>query len=259
MDNYKLSRHSCRTRIGVTEISEKYNRPQYWGPRDRWHELTTNRIAQALRSIQEELLMAADTLILNLGSGGKDYDINVESQVHIDVAVRRLIDVKKSVLADINYLPVVSGAIDVVICVGGALNYVNPYRAIPEICRTAKSGAHIVLEFESSKSLEFPIKTTFGQPMAEVVTFYNGSSEKIYVYSEEFIASLLAENGVYVKRTQAFHILSSLAFRFSRNENTAQRWARLDSIARAIPGLRGCGSNVMLLAQKNSRTSTVLS
>lgn len=189
-------------------------------------------------------------LALNIGSGGNERGVLSTRQIHIDVAIRRIMGIENSVLGDVNHLPISSGVADLVVCVGGALNYADPYKAIWEVCRSTRKGGHIILEFESSKSLEFNWRNTFGREIVTVDTFYNGRVETIQVYSESLISRLLSQSGARIKIKRSFHVLSSLALRFSKDESTAQRWARFDGLARFIPVLRNCGSNVILLAKK---------
>jgi ubiquinone/menaquinone biosynthesis C-methylase UbiE len=200
------------------------------------------------------LILESTALVLNLGSGGNDQGIISKRTIHVDVAIRRIMGVKDSILGDINYLPIAGGIADLVVCVGGVINYAGPHTAIKEICRATKVGGYILLEFESSKSLEFDISTVFGRDIVSVNTFFNNRSEKIQVYSENFISRLLMQSGARIEVVESFHILSSLALRFCRSEETAQRWARFDHLARLIPGLRRCGSNIILLAKKVDRS-----
>src|SRR3954470_17097109 len=96
-DNSKLSQ-SPQARLSLGEISSKYNDPHYWAPRDQWHELTAARIEDFIKNFQRMLILESTALVLNLGSGGNDQGIISKRTIHVDVAIRRIMGVKDSIL-----------------------------------------------------------------------------------------------------------------------------------------------------------------
>ena len=254
LDNYRLSGSELSASApSISTVRKRYEELSYWRPLDKWHIITNEKIASFIsREIQKNSISTGS--IFNLGSGGNSYGLSGESHIHIDLVRQRLKGIELPLVATIDQLPLRSEVADLVICVGGVINYANPAFALPEIARIMKSGAYLLLEFESSRSFEYS-KEIFGKPSRLVLSFYNGHSEPLQVYSEEFIISYLNQAGLSVIRKETFHILSSLVYRFFRNENRAAKWAWFDGLARILPTIGPCGSNVILAARKASRCS----
>jgi hypothetical protein len=222
----------------------------YWIPRDKWHRITALRIREAIDEFYHTTNIHPQDLVVNLGSGGMDHGIPARRHIHLDIAIGRLCHVKHAIGASINEIPFKKCSASLLLCVGGVLNYADPCKAIPEMAATLQKGGHLILEFESSRSLDFSFAEVFGQPSAMVETFYNGQRERIRVYSEDFIVGLLKRSGISVVRSKRFHILSPLFYRLFGNADSASRWASLDYLAQLVPGLRKIGSNVILLGKK---------
>ena len=225
-------------------IQNRYDDDSVWAHPDAWHVITSWSIQQAISRLTGEEDLTGRT-ILNLGSGGIGYGLRGGHHFHVDVALRTLLRTG-GVQADVEELPIADGAADLVVCVGGVLNYGNPSRVIAEIARVLKAGSLAILEFESSSSLEFLGTSAFRKRSAEVVTFFNSRPERITVFGEEWILDELRRNGLMLTRSFSFHILSSFVYRITRNVRLASRCAAVDPWLRRLPLIRRCGANLLV-------------
>lgn len=92
-----------------------------WPNKSTWYDYTrkkiSNFLANKLKAITNE-----DNKILNAGSGGTTYDIK-GNYYHVDVANKRIEDLKNSFVASVENMPFESETFDFVICVGSVINY----------------------------------------------------------------------------------------------------------------------------------------
>jgi hypothetical protein len=190
------------------------------------------------------------TVTVNLGSGGVDYSLFTRTHVHIDIALIQLRRVKQAIEATIDSLPIKRNTADLVICVGAALNYADPLVTVEEIARIMRPGATLILEFESSRSLEFIFTPAFRKDQVTIDTFFNDTTERLSVYSPQLIYDSLRKADLFITERKSFHIFSSLAIRLTKSEKLSQLGAHLDPLAQIVPGLRWLGANHILSAIK---------
>lgn len=220
---------------------------------DAWHSVAGKRIEQNVAAFMASLSRyPAPRRTLNAGSAGCTYGRRSACDVHLDLVANGLREVPLGVYGDIEALPFPDDSFDLCLCVGSVLNYCSAIEALSEIDRVLQPGAHLILEFERSESSEYLWKPGHRVPADLVESSYNGSPERIWIYSEQFIRHLLKESGYRTLSSMRFHVLSPLIYRAFRNERFATRFAALDPILGRMPLLSRGASNAILLCRKSA-------
>ena len=223
-----------------------------WPEGDRWSAHTKKTIAAFIVQYISSDVRAPDTSlrILNVGSHGNAYGLPISNHFHADIAEEPLKNVILACVADVERLPFPNAMFDVVLCVGSVINYCAAAQAIEELGRVLKPKGQLLLEFETSESLEFALTNDLAKDVTVVRTFYNGSLENLYVYSQRYITGALTANGLTVTNTVRFHLISPLVYRISRNERLAAVFSFLDRAASKLPGFRNYSANILVATQK---------
>ncbi len=236
--------------LDTNEIAKKYQlRKDIWPLEDKWHRYNHYKISSFIRKNYPGPT-SNDKLILNAGSGGQGYGFDESNMYHFDLVDTNIKEKKYFTVGNIESLPYKDQSFDVILCVGEVLNYTDAFRSILEFSRVVKVGGELVLEFESSKTLELLFKPEFNATSTIVDTFFQGKAEKIWYYSEDYILAVLQDFGFEIKKIERFHTLSILVQRLTNSPNFSVKFACLDYLVRYIPWLNGCASNVILKAQK---------
>jgi hypothetical protein len=102
---------------------------------------------------------------------------------------------------------------------------------------------------EGGRILDYLFCRAFAKSAALVNTFYNGRRERIWVYSERYVRSLLSAAGFIVLEDYQIHLLSPLLYLVSRNVAISARAARLDRLLRGFRAARAVASNIILLCE----------
>ena len=189
-------------------------------------------------------------VILNLGSGGNDYDLK-NIMHHVDIVDTHISKFPLYTVAGIENLPFSDSKFINIICVGSVLNYSNAMESISEISRVAKIGCNFIVEFECSSGFEYLMKPYFCQDATIATLEYCNESHIEWLYSENYIMKILKENSFSVNKKHRFHYISSLLCGFIKNENLSGRAAKLDAAIRHIPILKKFAGNIILYCQKN--------
>lgn len=237
-------------KIDLNEVAKKYHsRQQIWEPNDKWHLYNHEKIGQFLNQINLKDSLQ-NKLILNAGSGGQGYDLPENNMYHFDLVDVNIKDKKNYSIGNIESLPYANGFFDMVLCVGEVINYCDAFKSIHEFSRVLKMGGELILEYESSRTLELIFRKEFNTSSVITQTFFQGRPEMLWYYSENYINSILNEVGMEIVKIERFHILSILVYRITQSSNFSVKFATLDAIARNIPGIKGCASNVIICARK---------
>ena len=237
--------------IDQKKVAEKYNHiEQIWNQDDKWHYKTNREISKFLRNISDKYKFHESCEIANIGSGGNAYCFDEARMLHIDIAKAKILNKKRFLEANVEKLPLVNECFDLVLCVGSVLNYCNVDEAISEISRITKPGGFLVLEYENSKSFEYIKTQHYCKSCTCVETFYNNNFEKLYVYSESHIDSLLIRKNWITLQKKRFHIISPLIYKLTKQANFAQRLMSLDWFFRKIPILKNNSANIIMFLQK---------
>lgn len=233
-------------------VRAKYNDIERYRVRDAWHAYTADEIDRLLRAV----VVQPDDVLLYAGSGGRDHGVVSARSIHVDVAERAVVGVHRGVVASVESLPLATESVDRIICVGSVVNYCDAAAAIHEFGRVLVSGGELILEFESSDSLEFLGTPVFRRPVEIVRTFYNHQPETIWVYSRRYLEALLATVNVRVTRVVPIHLASPLLLRFGASEPVASRYSRLDGVLRRVRGFRDFACNFVFFCSKGISSRT---
>ena len=200
-----------------------YNSSEHaWPTDDPWHRETRTSLTQ----IVEQILLTkctSDAKVLNAGCGGTLYDLPGVFY-DCDIAENTISQSAHPVIASVEKLPCENECFDISICVGSVLNYCDAGVAIAELSRTLKPQGLLILEFERSDSAEFIFTRQHHQPAFRKDYFYNGQTHRLWLYSEKYIRSILRAEKFCVTKAHRYHSLSSLVYRFTRNENTSAKY-----------------------------------
>lgn len=228
--------------LDLKEVAKYYNGlASVWPANDPWYQHTQSQISDF---ICKHPFNKTD-YVLNAGSGDKDY--NIIGRVHcVDIAEERIKDKPLFTVASIEDMPFEDKSFDGIVCVGSVLNYCDAVAAISELSRVLRSKGKMLLEFESSCSYEYKGTSSYAANADLVITSYYGQPHKIWLFSPQYIKSLLYQNGFKILTKEYFHILSTFAYSLGKSEVEAARYAKYDKIAKLIPCIRKLGCNVIL-------------
>jgi SAM-dependent methyltransferase len=234
----------------LDSVTKTYrDKKEIWPKTDRWHLATKAKIDTA---IDRHIAPAVNniTKIINLGSGGNSYGLEGSFHLHVDIVEDKLLQTNNYIVGSIEDLLIDDDQFDIGICVGSVINYCDAIRALTTASRLLRSGALFALEFEQTENIEFAFTPAFCKRVAFVETFYDHQPEKIWVYSVEFIRRLLTQTGFQILHQECFHILSSVIYRLTSNEDFSSTFAEADSLLNRLPFVRKFGSNSILICQK---------
>ncbi|WP_321469596.1 methyltransferase domain-containing protein [Halarcobacter sp.] len=233
------------------EIKKIYNSiDTIWSKEDSWHFYTFNRIQQFIKKEFHNLNLGYDFSLLNAGSAGNDYGISCKKHIHMDLIEKKIIDKEDYLIGSINDIPLENQELDFILCVGSVINYTDALQSIQEFSRVLKKDGYLILEFENSYSLEYFLTENFKKTANIVTTFYKNKEEKVWIYSYKFLEDSLKLNNFKILKSKKFHILSSLIYRFSKNEKFSTKFSFFDSFLSRIPLVKDYSSNVILLCKK---------
>lgn len=232
------------------EIKDFYeNVDTVWPENDNWHIWNQKEIKKYINTFHFH-----NCKVLNAGSGGNDYGLDVD-MYHVDIAENKIKNTAQYVVSSIEKLPFEDNCFDVVICVGSVINYCDAVKSISELGRVLKSKGLLILEFENSYSFEFKNTKAYKQNAAIITTSYFNKPHKMWVYSLDYICRILSENNITYSNIYPFHILSSFAYFYTKDENKSAKYTSLDKIFRHIPIIRKISGNIILTGTKKQTTS----
>ncbi|WJM10687.1 MULTISPECIES: methyltransferase domain-containing protein [Paenibacillus] len=221
-----------------------------WPEGDNWHQYTKNQLIKYVNKYMNKIRANTSFKVLNAGSGGSTYDLDQE-MYHLDLTDKHISKFINHAVGSVENIPYEENMFDVVICVGSVLNYCNASTCVREFSKVVSTKGYLILEFESSWSMEFYKTPIHKKNVGMAITKYFDSEHKLWVYSNQYIQTLLKEHNFKIINSRRFHILSSFAYRLFKNENKAAPYAKLDPLFRFIPFFSRKSHNVILLCQKN--------
>lgn len=238
--------------IEECDVRDKYNKLQnIWDISDQWHYHTYRKIKQYLYdylSIEDGVKLSERVLLA--GSGGNSYGISGDFIYHLDIAENLLNFEDKSIVGSVTNIPFFDESFDIVICVGSVLNYVDAQLAIKELNRVTKKGGALVLEYETSNSYEFIFTDKYKESATPIHTFYNGESEHLWLYSIDYINSILHSFNLLEKKSNSIHIISTLLLRSTGNPKLSSKLSKLDPFFQRVNIIKRGGCNFMAFLLK---------
>jgi SAM-dependent methyltransferase len=236
-------------KINIDEVKLKFNAlKDIWAESDRWHKYTSEKIKEFLLKYTPKYF-TKDSYLLNAGSGGNDYGI-IYKQMHVDIAENKLKHVDLFTVSDICNLPFTDALFDGCICVGSVLNYCDLIPAIQELSRVIKPNGYLFLEYESSRNFEFLWTEIFNANAAICQTFYQGTKEKLWVYSPRYFNQVINVNNLKIFHIEPFHIASSMIYPILKKEKISSLLSVLDPLLSRFPFVKNYSSNIILICQK---------
>lgn len=236
--------------IDLNYVCNLYNNmDEIWPSDDLWYTYTYKQIKKYIENYVKKNNFTSESYILNVGSGGNSYNIP-GIQYQTDIAYEKIKNIPNAYLANAESLPFNSNFFDGGICVGSVLNYCDPYKVINELARTLKPKANFVLDFEQSKSFQFVHTSDYNADATIIESFNSGNADKIWIFSEKYIKSILKQYHFKIIDLKYFHILSPLAYRITKNEQKAAKWTSHDVWLRYLPYINSFSCNIILTMQK---------
>lgn len=233
-------------RLDQNKIKDFYNNvSNVWGENDPWHEYS-QRIISSYIDMQKYF---KDSLVLNAGSAGNDYNIDCKKMYHVDIASVKIKDVENSFVASIENLPFSDNSFDNILCVGSVLNYCDATAAISELARVLKPNGKLILEYESSWGFEYIGKECYKKDACIITTEYIETQHVQWLYAPPYILAILNSYRLIVDNSYPFHILDGIFSKFM-SDKLAVSWTHLDKFIKKIPVLRNHGNNVILCCTK---------
>jgi hypothetical protein len=214
-------------------------------PENAWDQHTSKEIRRVLSELDETLNTPAT---LNVGSGGLKYGF--QRPIEIDIVLSALSQANLAIVGDAHSLPVLEGAVEAIICVGGVINYLSLPEAISEMSRVLRYPGLLVLEYERVKTLQFIGTRTFRKNISPEPTTYRGGAHRLWRYSDDYVLGVLHSHDFEIVNVIAFHILSPLFLRFNAPSILINIAARLDAVLRSVWGLRTLAGNHLVVAKR---------
>ena len=222
---------------------------EIWPLEDKWYQYTFFRIQKYLKYWESVLKFNDTTLILNAGSGGNTYNIKGK-HTHIHISEKHLSGIENAIVASVENIPLNDNCYDICICVGSVINYCDVVSAISEFSRVLKKGGYLIIDFDQSRNYEFLGRDTYNSNLDIIETFNSGYVDKIWVYSEKYILSILKHFNFTLLDKEYYHTLSSLVYKFIKDEQKAAKYVTFDKIIKWLPLIRKISNNIILIAQK---------
>ncbi len=236
-------------RLPKSEVQQFYNaRKLIRSPDDIWSNHSYAEIDRFLDCIPTESYSG-----FGLNAGSADIGFGIERSasdvIYLDIAYNLLPIDALSVGGDVERLPFPECGFDFILSVGAVLNYVDAAVTIAEFGRALKSGGFLILQFETTQSLEFIGTNTFRRSAEIVWTKYDGKQHRQWVYSRAYIFNILRANGFSILRKQHYHIASPIFLRLEWLNIGMKYIFALDHWLNVTP-LARFSESVIILAKK---------
>jgi SAM-dependent methyltransferase len=213
-------------------------KPRYDVPdicEDGWHTYSGQKTNAFVRQ-QVSLLRTKSHRLLNAGAGCYQLQLPMWEEFSVDLFTAPLGKRERSICASVELLPFVSNAFDCVICVGEVLAYCDPARAISEFARVLAPSGLLICDFGNSRSIRYYFTSAYGRSADIVTDYYNGSSERVWVYSPDYIREVLTSHDFQITTEFGIHTWSAFARRIGMAPLNAVRmekylyWLRLPTM-----------------------------
>lgn len=209
-----------------------------------WYKYSYSYISAYLKKLL--IPLHKNNYILNAGSAGNTYDIDCRMH-HIDIAENKICHCDEYTVASIEKIPFADNTFDGAICVGSVINYTDAILSISELIRVVKSSGLIIIEFENSNGFEYLFSKNFKKDTAVIKTPYLGKEHRQWIYSYQYIFSIINSFDIEIINVSGFHIFDGL---FAKNDNIAIKFSKLDKLANYIPALKKYSGNIIVALKK---------
>lgn len=192
------------------ELRNRYDVPTFH--EDDWHEYSGIRTTNILSSFLGRGHATSDWL-LNAGSGVYNTGTHNWKELSVDLFSKPITPQRYPVCSTVERLPFKTGSIGGIVCVGEVLAYCDPARAFEEFSRILVPAGFLACDFGSSRSARYWLRESYGRAADLITDVYNGSPEQTWVYSPEYIKSLLNQFGFRIEAISGTHTWSTIARR----------------------------------------------
>ena len=216
-----------------------------WPSGDMWHMYSKQCIEHYLLKQN----WSVSDYVLNAGSGGNTYGLNFINMHHRDIAKNKVSSFEDYSVGTIEELPFDCNIFDRIICVGSVINYCDAISVISEFARVIKPNGILFLEFESSYGFEHRKQSYYKEPATVVKLKYYNKLWTQWLYSPQYITSIINEMGFEIIHKKYFHIISGYIYSINHNENTSSKWACIDSFLERT-ALKKHANNTILKCKK---------
>lgn len=230
------------------QTTAKENYSHYDQPEDKWHTQVEKVLFPTVcKSIKK--YTNSNSVILNAGSGGEDYPSDGK-MIQLDICEENIKQFDNYIVASVENVPLESNSINMIICVGSVLNYVDADKTIKEFHRILKENGILILEFERSDSADFKGTNKHHADTCEATYEYQNQKHKMIMYGEKYIQRKLNEIGFNIIKKKRFHILSSKMCHFGMEQENAAKFRKFDWL---FPlSSYSCAHNIILILRKVS-------
>ena len=228
---------------------EIYTKLEYvWPQNSKWYDYTHNTICAYVHK-RISSLQTGNITILNAGSGGSNYGLDVE-MYHLDISPNLISKCNHQIVASVEDIPCASNSFDVIICVGSVINYCSALEAITEMARVLRPSGLLILEYERSNSAELWGSKEYGKTATYQSYNYLDETHNLWLYSDKYIKKIVVSSGLQVDEYKRFHSLSAVVNRITKDEDFAGKFATLDCFFRPFSYLMA--DNCILSLYKTS-------
>lgn len=236
----------------INKIVDKYSKIDViWNQNDKWHYYVHQEIKKYINHVTDNIEINIDALVLNAGSAGEEYGLKNLKHIHLDIVKKNIEHTENFIVSNIEDIPLEDNQFDIIICVGSVLNYSDALKSISEFSRLLKKNGFLIIEFETSQSLEYISTEHFFKSATLVKTFYQNSEEKLWVYSEKYIKNILDVYNLKFLNQHKFHIVSGAVYRLTKNSDIATKFLLFDKLFSRCKLTNRFSSNIILTYQKN--------
>lgn len=207
---------------------KNYSQSKPWPDDDAWHLYTSLKLTETVEKWLKDHTNS-DMVILNAGSGGKEYDIHGK-MIHLDMIEEYVCGFENHIVSDVWNTTLPDESVDGIICVGSVLNYADAQRTVSEFSRILKTHGFLILEFERSDSAEFWWTGLHCRNVFPKEYDYNNQSHLLWMYGEKHMRQTLKHYGFDIVKCRRLQSLSSVMYRLGLPENKAVRYAVLDNV-----------------------------
>jgi SAM-dependent methyltransferase len=218
-----------------------------WPESDTWSSYTK----RILSRVVHELGISPNSAVLNAGCGGNDYGIAQKGAicVNLDLSFEQCRNMRHSIVADVEEIPLANNWFDFVLCVGAVMNYCEPYAAVAELFRVAKPNGTVVIDFETTTSAELLFSKHWGKRVSVIERKYADRLDKTLLFSADHVRRIIKPYGTIVK-LHRYHIATAFWLRMNHRLKIPNAAIKLDRVATRIPGLRALASNFIFVCRK---------
>jgi SAM-dependent methyltransferase len=218
----RFAREELQSRYAVACLDE-----------DDWHRHSDLVTGAILEKYLYGAAIGASGWVLNAGAGVRQ--LGLPREISLDLFSEPIANRRFPVCANVSQLPFPPSSFDAVVCVGEVLAYCDPARTISEFARVIRPGGRLIVDFGSTRSWRVFATSLHGRSASLLVSEYNGSEERTWIYDPQYITHLLDQAGFRIVAKQGAHVWSTLIRRLGLSLPVALRterrlWNRYDSI-----------------------------